>query len=107
MSLVSSKSSRSLVFLHARAARLTGREGARKRKNYLHPLSTSVLVASSPFSSPYFSSLQKDILLQNGAGCAWSCAGVTGPGWGVSGAVLFAPEEAKAAEVQVLPDDSM
>lgn len=86
-----------------------GREGARKRGNYLHPLFISLLslpVAPSPFLSCYFSSLQEDISAPECV-CSWSCAGVTGPDWGVTGAVPFASEEAKAAEVQILPDDSM
>lgn len=55
-----------------------------------------------PPSHPF----KRTLLLQNGAvlGAVLGSLGLTG---GVSGAVPFAPEEAKAAEVQVLPDDSM
>lgn len=82
-----------------------GREGVRKKGNYLHPLSISLLAAPSPFLSTYFSTLQENICAPE-CGCSWSLR-VTGPAWGVSGAVPFASEEAKAAEVQILPDDSM
>ena len=101
LSPIGSKSSRSLVFFYARVNRLPGKGEIRGEMVSILYLLPCLLPLSPPppYLSTHFSRLQEDISAP-GHVCSWSCGGVTG-------AVAFASEEGKAAEVQILPGDFM
>lgn len=91
------------MFLCARAARLPRKGRGKEKGEIISILYLFLCLLPPPLSCPPTSHpSRRTLLLQNVVlGAVQGSLGLTG---GVSGAVPFASEEAKAAEVQVLPD---